>query len=269
MARGGPSAVGIAPPSSLTSLKVSMLCGLLSSTTSKSLCFRSGTVLSFLSVTITSTRTKLMPVLNTGCGVCSAGGRCGSCRRLSITARAQESGQENASTDDGAKGGAHTSILDYSNRCGPRRARRQLSRGAGLLSLPGPVGSGRTKSHAESGLIWRRTLSCHQINIHTVTTQNTEVTHRLRRRCRTTNGCSATAVMNLRTAKSVRLFVRWTRTPRFHSLVDKLFRPRRDGHRDPESWRRRRQLLSLRAGRGGPFASIRRLACSSTCRIRS
>ena len=72
--------LGTVPPSSLISLKVSIFCGLPSSVTSKSACFRSATGLPVLSVTMTSTRTKLMPVRKIG-GGCCGGGCCSWARR--------------------------------------------------------------------------------------------------------------------------------------------------------------------------------------------
>src|SRR5579872_2682745 len=72
------------PPSSFTSLNDSIFCGLLSSLTSKSLSFKSEMGLPALSVMMTSTRTKLMLVLNEGgcCAVgwsCAGGVCCGGC----------------------------------------------------------------------------------------------------------------------------------------------------------------------------------------------
>ena len=57
----------------LTYLKVSIFCGLPFSLTSKSAAVRFGTAFPCLSLTITSTRTKLMPLVNVGCcGRCAA-----------------------------------------------------------------------------------------------------------------------------------------------------------------------------------------------------
>ena len=52
---------GMRPPSSSTNLKVSIFCGLPSSVTSKSACFRSAMTAPSRSLAMTSTRTKLMP----------------------------------------------------------------------------------------------------------------------------------------------------------------------------------------------------------------
>src|SRR5262245_529408 len=66
-----------AAPSAFTKRNVSIDCRFPSSKTSKSVCLRSATGLPCLSVTMASTRTKLMPVRKTGCcGCCSAGGVC-------------------------------------------------------------------------------------------------------------------------------------------------------------------------------------------------
>src|SRR5579864_4669265 len=72
------------PPSSFTSLNDSIFCGLLSSLTSKSLSFKSEMGLPALSVMMTSTRTKLMLVLNEGgccggCACCAVAGFCWDC----------------------------------------------------------------------------------------------------------------------------------------------------------------------------------------------
>ena len=108
----------INPPSSEMSLNVSIVCALPSSTISKSVGLRSATGLPLLSVTMTSTRTKLIPARNTGwpSAPVGGGGACGSCLGPApdgpaAAARAREPRSASAATSD--RNGGNTKELRH------------------------------------------------------------------------------------------------------------------------------------------------------------